>query len=139
MRIFLLLAMVFVLSGCNGERIVVQLPECKTSEKTIVRWCDNEIHAGGKATSSWEDFAPLALVGVELDNQTVEIPTEGLFRLCRLIDMCTKKSFSKDFPVPVGEKGFFLADADAAKIRGLFAMYFRDALATIMSILQWEH
>ena len=116
MKFFIFFIALF-LASCD-ERIIVQFPECEEGE-SVTRICDNEVHYNkGEAVSSWDNHLVYGKI-VSLDNQFVDIPDNKGHRICRKFDACTWKSLSKDFPVPIGENGFFIADSDFATIKAV--------------------
>ena len=116
-----------LLLGCRrGTEIVVKLPKCTPSVKTVVQACDSEVHRGPTGTSSWDDNQLWKHFGFE--NQTVtylQLDPERGWRTCRQFEMCSRKSISDDYPVAVGQDGFWFQDDDVTKIWALMATAFR--------------
>ena len=114
------LILILVLASCQMEKIVVRLPECTTSSKTVDEICDAAEHIGGgqSAAPSWNSILYDRKEFANLHSTPVHIPNDGRkYRICQQYDICGVQSLSENYAKAVDETpGFFVSDKMMTKI-----------------------
>lgn len=130
----------FVLASCSSiDDLLVQLPECRSGESTLIEVADGHTHCSveeGIVHSNWANSIYSGLDGFEHEVQ-LEAPKEGCWKVAAWYSICEQKKIGGDFLIPGDRPGIFIPDESWAKIRGLWDEMFEDAQEALTNAVEF--